>query len=197
MNGLLAIVLLVSTLHGGRGFILVPSTETIPPSEVSLIAATTGRSPQTWALDLGAFEGLEVGVARRKEGGRWRTAVNAKLTMRLRSRKFEALSAGMRDVSAQTRWGKQWYVVASPRIGGSRLRLDFGLMGDEEKTGLVGGAEWTVSWTTSLLLEYERGRVNWGIRVVLPVLGLYAQWAWLGVEGNPEQVVSVGWASGL
>lgn len=208
------VALSAPTIYGGTGLIEVPTAEVVPQGGVSLMASVVQRAefesgswePKlsgektlvTYAVDLGISRGVEVGVAQwqvPKAPAGWQkdTVINAKIQIQPMRGLLPAVAIGARDLGAKAGDSPQFYAVATAKLPLIGARAHYGLIRDAKKSTVICGADLSITGNLKLMAEYEGRKLNAGLRLTLPLIGIYGQAAVLDVDGAKDVSLSVGW----
>ena len=207
-------VLCAPTIYGGTGLIEVPTAEVVPEGGVSLIASAVQRAefesgswePKlsgektlvTYAVDIGLSKGVELGVAqwqvpKAPTGWQRDTVINAKIQIQPMRGVLPAVAIGARDIGAKAGDSPQFYAVATAKLPLIGARAHYGLIRDAKKSTVISGADLSLTGNLKLMAEYEGRKLNLGLRLTLPVIGIYGQVAVLDVDGAKDVALAVGW----
>ena len=220
-TGMLAALALVagpglcaSTIYGGTGLIEIPTAEVVPQGGVSLMAGVVQKAefesgswePRlngektlvTYAVDIGISRGIELGVAQWQvpvfpAGWQKDTVINAKVQIQPMRGLLPAVAIGARDIGAKAGDSPQFYAVATAKLPLVGARAHYGVIRDARKSTIISGADLSITGNLKLMAEYEGRKLNLGLRLTLPLIGIYGQAAVLDVDGAKDVSLSVGW----
>ncbi len=162
-----------------------------PPGKARLCGRKTESSHQVAVL-AGLAERLEARLTHIHPGrGHPATTLSLKVQLRQPTRNTPAVAVGIEDVFQDTGVGRAYYLVGSQSIPSARLRVHGGIWTDDQKTGLLLGAEHRFNSHFVLLADYHRDHVNAGIRYMVPDKRMLFELGVLDVGDKQDYVVGL------
>ena len=202
------------TIYGGTGLIEIPTAEVVPQGSISLMTSVVHKAefesgswePRldgektlvTYIVDVGIARGVELGVARWQvpvapAGWQKNTVINAKVQIQPMKGILPAVAVGARDLGAKAGDSPQFYAVATAKLPLLGARAHYGIIRDAKKSTIISGADLSLTGNLKLMAEYEGRKLNLGLRLTLPLVGIYGQAAVLDVDGAKDVSLAIGW----